>query len=100
MSHGKNLIQELIEDAGYEARSYSGRRMGERTCLATDPGPSVGAFMADLLRAAHEQAAGIEDASDVFEPLDQALRMMPIEPCGRGDVVSFPQIPYTDVEAD
>ena len=56
--------------------------------------------MADLLRAAHEQAAGIEDASDVFEPLDQALRMMQIEPCGRGDVVYFPQIPYTDVEAD
>jgi len=89
-------LQELIELAGYEVRPYSGRGLKGNECLATNPGPSTLAFVADLIVAA------VAEDVDVVSALDGALRSAQTDSMGPhgngwphgGTVLYFPNTPF------
>lgn len=90
----KHIMQELIEDTeSSRPRSYSGRGMYGRECLAVDVADGVFALVADLITAAREL-----DDDATFDVLEEALRHARTDSMGRGQVLYFPGIPYVDEE--
>lgn len=89
----KSPLQNLIELASYEARSYSGRAMYGKECIAVDlEGTSPFEFFADLLRYAEEDSDR--------ECLEEALRSAKTDSMGRGQVVYFPDTEYFDEDQE
>ena len=81
-------LQDIIEMAGYETRSYSGRGMYGKECLAftTERETSSFAVAADLI------AAAIDAGEDFIEPVLAAMRGVKTDSLGRGAVFYFPSI--------
>lgn len=93
-------LRDLIEEAGYETRSYSGRCMYGATCLGVELEDRLGDFFASLLDA----IANLQE-EDRDEALDLAheFRSMKTDSMGRGMIVYFESVPYVadaDVEDD
>jgi hypothetical protein len=97
-------FQTVLEEAGYLCRSYSGRGMYGQTCLAVDPGPSIGAFMADVVAflASSVDNQMMDDLDEnretVFSVTEDAFRSMARDQMGLGTVLYFPGVPYTEEE--
>jgi hypothetical protein len=86
-------LQQVLEDAGIQTRSYSGRGMYGDTCLAatTDVGP--GEIMAALVDA--------ELTDDERNEVAQAVRSTRTDSMGRGIVYYWIDVPYEgDSEED
>ena len=83
-------LQDIIEAAGYETRSYSGRGMDGKECLAFTVDGRVEEFAvaADLMNVALD--AG-EDFIK-FEPVLAAMRGIRTDRLGRGTVFYFPSM--------
>lgn len=88
-------FQRLIEDAGYEPQSYSGRGMYGSQCLGvvvTD----LGKFIGDVL---YEIAVRIDDgechAVELCEPISDAFRGMRTDNMGRDIIVYFPNTEFS-----
>ena len=83
-------LQDIIEMAGYETRSYSGRGMYGKECLAftVDGRAEEFAVAADLMNAALD--AG-EDFV-VVEPVLAAMRGIRTDSMGLGTVFYFPGV--------
>lgn len=88
----KSNLQNLIELASYEARSYSGRAMYGKECIAVDLDGSAFEFFADLLHYAEEDSDR--------ECLEEALRAARTDQMGRGTVVYFPGTEYFDDDGE
>lgn len=82
-------LQDIIEMAGYETRTYSGRGMFGKECLAftADSETSSFAVAADLM------AAAIDAGEDFIAPVIEAMRGIRTDSLGRGTVFYFPGVP-------
>jgi hypothetical protein len=92
----KHIVQETIENAGYQTRSYSGRGMYGKICVGVDAGKSLGAFFADILqevRNSSDKPGGEEMDSQLIE-LEDAFRTMSSDAMGMGTIVYFPDVPF------
>lgn len=96
--------QQIIEDAGFSTRSYSGRGMYGEECLGAiiPSGQSVMDFVAEVIQTIKEQAndldedkiqAGMESALDDFCSL---LRASKIDTMGEDGIIYFPGQDYFD----
>jgi len=93
----KHIIQEILEDAGYECRSYSGRGMGNQYCLGIvlEQDQSVGHLFRDVLITVVELMDA--DAHDiVIYQLPEPFASMKTDSLGRGTIVYFPGVEYVD----
>lgn len=85
-------LQNIIEMAGYETRTYSARGMYGKECLAFSVDNREGkaepfAVAAELMDAA------IEAGEDFIEPVIEAMRGIRTDSLGRGTVFYFPGVP-------
>src|ERR1019366_838709 len=93
----KTVFQGLIEEAGYETRSYSGRGMYGKTCLGVDlEGGNLGRLLGDLV----EMTATSDAPGDAVEIVAEGLRSMQTDSMGRGMIVYFEEVAYTDESAE
>ncbi len=85
-------LQDIVEAAGYETRSYSGRGMYGKECLAftADSETSSFAVAADLI------AAALDAGEDFVEPVLAAMRGIRTDSMGRGTVFYFPRVSAED----
>ena len=111
MSKTKHVLQELCEDSDILVRSYSGRGMFGKSCLAVVPEQnSAGPFFASVLRALVDRGIGTQDelaseddevdteGADTLEELAQAFDDMHQDSMGMSIVLYFPRIEFVDEE--
>lgn len=101
----KRLMQDLIETAGYETRSYSGRGMYGKSCLAVEVDKQLGSFLADIIHELKNCVQAEEDNEEVpnlpeFEAAEEAFRCMRSDSMGLGTVYYFPDVPYVSDEPE
>jgi hypothetical protein len=98
----RHLMQDLVEAAGYEPYSYSGRSMYGAKCLAVDPGKDLGWFISDIIEALKQCSYNDDDDSRAEHTAAvEAFRDMRTDSMGRGIVVYFPGVPFEgDKEED
>lgn len=91
MKEETQTLKDLIESAGFEARSYSGRGMFGEQCLAftIERGVTESNAWADLV---NETAGGLEE----IEVLTQAMRNARSDDMGLGRVIYFPLFEYAE----
>lgn len=98
----KELI-ELIESAGYSARSYSGRGMNGKQCLGidTEHTDTMGVAL-DLIK----EALGRVNTTRAYESIDEIqdlcelLKSARSDSMGRGYIIYFPAIKWEDMALD
>ena len=92
----KSTVQALAEVAELRCRSYSGRGMYGRTCLAVtfDDGP--GELFSALLTVLAETGTTQEACAELAD----AFRGMRTDSMGRGMVAYFPEIEYVATPAE
>ena len=86
-------LKSIIEAAGYDARSYSGRGMCGKQCLAFDTDDSQLEVVANLFDAV---ALGTDDADDLID----LLRKTRTDSMGRGTVFYFPGVSVEGLNFD
>lgn len=85
-------FQALFDNAGLSTRSYSGRSMYGKQCLAVElESGRMGEFIGNLCSA----VACHDDPSHAAELVDDACRDMRTDSMGHGIVVYFPSVSYT-----
>lgn len=107
----KHILQSLLEDYGLSVRSYSGRGMSGRECLAVEAGDrellkAVFDIGYDLGHEAGEVEAHpnrsdcgpdpLDDLSKKQQDLKVALRDMRQDSMGLGVVTYFPRVEFFD----
>lgn len=97
----KSFLQRVLEDAGYECRSYSGRGMFGRECLGVslDRYASEFALIADVLANMPVSSDG-ETMEDSLDTLAKAFRGANQDQIGLGTIVYWPAVPYVGDEND
>lgn len=93
-----NSFQDMVEEVGYETRSYSGRGMFGQQCLAIIC-DNTGKLFSDLIDFV-ECNFNSEERSDMYSDISQAFSHMKEDTLGRGTVVYFPQIKFQDMESE
>ena len=88
----KHKIQVLAEGAELDVRSYSGRGMYGRECLAIE-GSSAMDIIASMLEKISEED---EDAAEAASDLSEALRRSSQDSMGRDMVLYFPHIKFEE----
>lgn len=93
---GKHKMQDLLENAGYDCRDYSGRGMYGKSCLAVTLGtsgrhPALATLIVEVLDNA--------DADDL-EVVLEALGEVEQDNMGHDVVYYFPQIPFAGEEEE
>jgi hypothetical protein len=90
----KSLVQQIIEDGGnFECRSYSGRAMYGRACLAVEFDGNIGELVSELIGG----TIGFENSE--IEDVADAVRDMRLDSMGLGTVAYFPRIAFFDEDA-
>jgi len=84
-----HALQQLFDEAEIETRSYSGRSMYGKECLAVDLNKGLGDFIADVLYAMQSQLGG-----EAHDEIAEAFRGMATDSMGRGIIVYFPGVPF------
>lgn len=93
---GKTRIQELLEEAGYECRSYSGRGMMGKECVAVCTDKDLMNVFGDILNAITNSEY---DAVDNALEAEDAIRIAQTDQFGKlGIVLYFPGIEYVKEE--
>ena len=89
-----NTLIDAIENAGFEARSYSGRGMYGRSCVGidVDRGTSPFQLAAMLANELVDDAASYEDAQTLTRELAK-LRVC-TDQMGLGQIVYFPDVAW------
>ena len=90
----KHKIQVLAEGAELDVRSYSGRGMYGRECLAIE-GSSAMYIIASMLEKISEEG---EDAAEAASDLSEALRRSSQDSMGLDVVLYFPHIKFVGEE--
>jgi len=88
-------IVELIEGAGYDARSYSGRFMFGKECLGVTCDDPI-RFMLDVL--VHARAEDTDD-NPVFEDIAVVLKNYRTDDMGRSQIIYFPSVEWEGKES-
>lgn len=88
-------LKDLIEDAGYEVRSYSGRGMYGKTCLAFSTDDRLGDVVASILDAI---AAYTEMDRELALDLASDFRSMKSDSMGLGRIFYFESVDFEEPE--
>lgn len=94
----KHPLQSMIEEAGYECQSYSGRAMYGKRCLAVvlDAGK-----LGRLVQSMMETCLNCEpDDADAMNDAIKDVRDMRWDNMGFDMVYYWPDVPYTDEDDD
>ena len=93
-------LADLLDDAGYTARAYSGRAMFGAQCVAVEvDAGEVLAVGSKLAHAAAEDAdAGGGDWLDVLERVSDLMTRARVDDLGRGKIVYWPDVDWTGEE--
>ena len=81
-------LQDVIENAGYETRSYSGRGMYGKSCLGVQTDNVIDTLV-DILHWAFGEG---EDG--LFYDTAKALRSAKTDSMGMGSIIYFPDCEY------
>jgi len=84
-----------IEDAGFEARSYSGRGMYGSQCLGVSCDSPISCVM-QIVSSFCENADDVESVKDLVDTLSDPST----DAMGRGGIVYWTSIPWLDEEED
>ncbi len=84
----KHILQEMLESAGYDCRSYSGRGMFGQTCLGVSC--EIGELFQAILGEVNETNL------DSLWSLQKTFREMKTDSMGRGTIVYFPDVEFSD----
>lgn len=97
----KHPLQSMIEEAGYECQSYSGRAMYGKRCLAVvlDAG-KLGRLVSDLMDACLMSDPEGGDEYDAMTKAARDIRDMRWDNMGFDMVYYWPDVPYTDEDDD
>lgn len=104
MENKAHPLQVMLSDVGfgrYEPRSYSGKGMYGKTCLAVvlDSEISFGSFIADILdayRTIVEDSINDSAAYSALNDIEHAMRGLRSDGMGRGVVYYWPSIPFVE----
>lgn len=97
MAKEKFSFQDLVEAAGYECRSYSGRAMYGKSCLGVViPFDTLGQFIADLWEQMEHNTNVYRDdeLQQYCESASAAFRSMRTDDMGKHDMIVY----FKDVE--
>ncbi len=86
-------LQQILEDAGFETRSYSGRAMYGKSCLGVEVarGQSLGELFATIIENVEED--------DRYEVAQQVRRLC-TDSMGLGTIVYFPNVEFDDANSE
>jgi hypothetical protein len=91
-------LQELLERMGVETRSYSGRFMYGKECLAVtlDRDESPYRLMGDIMQDLCEQTIELCDAKQDVDHSDilRAIKNTKMDSLGTGTILYWPTTPY------
>jgi hypothetical protein len=88
MSH----FQKLVENSGYQSRSYQGRGMNH-PCLGIDlQRVTVGRFLYDVL----EQIKHDDQMLDDLDALQNAIENFQLDQLGKGIIIYFPSVEHEE----
>ncbi len=92
-------LKQIIEDAGFDARSYSGRGMYGRKCLSFNLEREENEFDA-FLSIAESAQSYVESSDDGFELEDVTTYFMGAksDSMGLGTVIYFPNVEWEELE--
>lgn len=98
----KRTFQDIVEAAGYECRSYSGRAMYGESCLGVtlEPEHRIGGFVGDVVESISQPSKGhyyselrwegVDDTLEDLETVQSAFRKMRSDSMGLGEILYFP----------
>lgn len=91
-------LKNLLENNGYETRSYSGRGMYGQTCLGveSDSPRDVIGMVVDILLDVVENQYDVrnDDALNELQELGDVLKTAKQDSMGMGSIIYFPDVPY------
>ena len=91
-------LKDLIEDAGFETRSYSGRYMYGKECLGAilDQGQSEIAFAVDVMETAIQSIDDYDSNEIVYgiQEISSLLKKSIVDSLGMGKIIYFPEVEY------
>lgn len=94
----KYHIVQIVAENDYECRSYSGRGMNHRTCLAVISSETIGNFIANLMVAVDDFLQDQEDTNmraTYFDDFVSAIRDIKYDSWGKEQTIYyFPSVPY------
>jgi hypothetical protein len=101
MGKRKVTLAEIVENAGYETRSYSGRCMYGKDCLGIDT-PQMLPCIADLVQAAADMDSGEDPGAEgsACWILQNALRNARTDNMGLGMILYFPEVAWEGTEEE
>lgn len=91
MATNAALLHELFTASGFKIRSYSGRGMYGKTCLAVVANDLI-SFVSDAIDSLADRGAKPEDLRELAE----SFRNMREDWLGRERVFYFPDVEYVD----
>lgn len=95
-----NEIKEVVENAGFDPQSYSGRGMYGRKCLSFNLGRDENLVDA-ILNLAEAVNSYVEDNPEIeFEDAIQEFKGAKTDSMGLGEVVYFPTIDWEEDEEE
>lgn len=90
-----DTLRDFIESAGFDVRSYSGRGMYGKVCLAVSV-DYPGSFFVDVTR---EICRGEDDDNEQYKRLKE-LKGYRTDQLGLGQVVYWPNVPFDGEDDD
>ena len=90
----KSTLQTMIEYAGFETRSYSGRSMYGKECLAVTSDEAA----PEVLTLLFEEVIMKHPSEEEKEAFAEALRGFKTDSMGRGTVIYWPNVKYVENE--
>lgn len=99
MNDEKHPLQEILENAGYEVRSYSGRGMYGVECLDATISPSnVGQLIADVIDAVIELTESIPDSDGPtnVDDVSKAFKSFRQDSMGYDVIVYWEKVKFFD----
>ena len=101
----KHILQEMLEELSHDVRSYSGRGMYGKKCLAIDVGQGFtpGFLAAEIigllvLREGLFMPNDPTSREQVLEELQEGLRNMTSDQMGKGMILYFPDVPFENTD--
>lgn len=102
----KHALQKILEEAGIECRSYSGKAMYGKSCLGIElQGPlTFGSFLSKIAQIMFTTGAYSWDEIDGAYPeveqeckdIVRGLQCYRQDSLGMGTIIYFPDVPYSD----
>lgn len=89
---------DILENAGQEIRSYSGRNMGGRNCLGIDTNDNPIDVVLEIILSAVDNEANRTTLQNLCEKLQGAKAKT--DSMGRGTIIYWPGIKWEEIDSE